>query len=66
VAASSQGIGKDSLLAPIINGNGPWNAQDIAPKTLLGQFNTYARAMIAATGPTMITAVRGAGAYGRH
>jgi hypothetical protein len=42
----SPGIGKDSLLAPVINAIGPWNAQDIAPKTLLGQFNTYARAVI--------------------
>jgi hypothetical protein len=42
----SPGIGKDSLLAPVINAIGPWNAQDIAPKTLLGNFNTYARAVI--------------------
>ena len=42
----SPGIGKDTLLAPVINAIGPWNAQDIAPKTLLGQFNTYARAVI--------------------
>jgi hypothetical protein len=37
---------KDSLLAPVINAIGPWNAQDIAPKTLLGQFNSYVRAVI--------------------
>lgn len=42
----SPGIGKDTLLEPVINAIGPWNAQDIAPKTLLGQFNTYARAVI--------------------
>ena len=42
----SPGIGKDSLLAPVINAVGPWNCQDIAPKTLLGTFNTYARAVI--------------------
>lgn len=42
----SPGIGKDSLLVPVINAIGPWNAQDISPKALLGQFNTYARAVI--------------------
>jgi hypothetical protein len=42
----SPGIGKDSLIAPVIQAVGPWNCQDIAPKAMLAQFNTFARSVI--------------------
>jgi Family of unknown function (DUF5906) len=37
----SPGIGKDTMLAPVINAVGPWNVQEIAPKALLERFNGY-------------------------
>ncbi|WP_299721025.1 hypothetical protein [Tardiphaga sp.] len=40
------GIGKDSLLAPVKHAVGAWNFQEVAPKTMLGQFNGYAKAVI--------------------
>jgi hypothetical protein len=42
----SPGIGKDSLLAPVINAVGPWNCHEIAPKALLDRFNGYIKGLI--------------------
>jgi Family of unknown function (DUF5906)/RepB DNA-primase from phage plasmid len=42
----SPGIGKDTMLAPVINAVGPWNCQEIAPKALLGSFNGYIKGVI--------------------
>jgi Family of unknown function (DUF5906) len=40
------GVGKDTLLEPLKHAVGPWNFQEIAPKTLLGQFNGFAKAVV--------------------
>ena len=42
----SPGIGKDTLLEPVKLAVGPWNFQDISPKTMLGQFNGFAKCVI--------------------
>jgi hypothetical protein len=46
VLGGAQGIGKDSLLEPIKQAVGPWNFQDISPSHLLGQFNSFVKAVI--------------------
>jgi hypothetical protein len=42
----SQGIGKDTLLAPVKTAIGPWNFQEVSPKAMLGNFNGFARSVI--------------------
>jgi hypothetical protein len=42
----SPGIGKDTMLAPVVNAVGPWNCQEIAPKALLASFNGYIKGII--------------------
>ena len=42
----SPGIGKDSLLAPVKSAVGPWNFQEVSPKTMLGAFNGFAKSVI--------------------
>jgi hypothetical protein len=46
VLGGDQGIGKDTLLAPIKHAVGPWNFQEISPTHLTGAFNGYAKAVI--------------------
>jgi hypothetical protein len=46
VLGGDQGIGKDSMLQPIKHAVGPWNFYEISPGHLLGQFNSFARAVI--------------------
>ena len=40
------GIGKDTLLEPIVTAVGPWNWSDINPAAMLGRFNGWAKAII--------------------
>ena len=42
----SPGIGKDTLLAPVKTTIGPWNFQEVSPKTMLGNFNGFAKSVI--------------------
>jgi 5S rRNA maturation endonuclease (ribonuclease M5) len=42
----SPGIGKDTLLAPVKTAIGPWNFQEVSPKTMLGNFNGFAKSVI--------------------
>jgi hypothetical protein len=46
VLGGSQGIGKDTLLAPVVVAIGPWNCQDISPTQMLGRFNGWAKTVL--------------------
>lgn len=46
VLGGSQGIGKDTLLAPVVVAVGPWNCQDISPTQMLGRFNGWAKTVL--------------------
>jgi hypothetical protein len=46
VLGGGQGIGKDTLLAPIKYAVGPWNFQDISPTNLLEPFNPFVNAVV--------------------
>ena len=41
-----QGIGKDSLLAPVRQAVGPWNFVEVSPQQLLGRFNGFLKSVI--------------------
>lgn len=40
-----QGIGKDTICAPLKHAVGPWNFIEISPKHISGQFNGYAKSV---------------------
>jgi hypothetical protein len=42
----AQGIGKDTILAPVRYAVGPWNFYDVSPIHLLGRFNNFAKSVI--------------------
>jgi hypothetical protein len=46
VLGGSQGIGKDTLLAPVQQAVGAWNFQEISPKHFGEIYNTYVKAVI--------------------
>jgi Family of unknown function (DUF5906) len=46
VGSTSQGIGKDSIIAPVRQAVGEWNFQDIKPRELLGSFNGFVKSVI--------------------
>jgi len=46
VLYGSQGIGKDTLLAPVISAVGHWNVATIAPDAILGNFNWFVQSVI--------------------
>jgi hypothetical protein len=46
VLGGAQGIGKDTMLEPVKYAIGPWNFKDISPTHLLGNFNSFVRAVI--------------------
>jgi hypothetical protein len=46
VLSGEQGIGKDSILAPVKHAIGPWNFQEISPETLFAPFNEFAKSII--------------------
>ncbi len=46
VMGGAQGIGKDSLLAPVRHAVGPWNFYDVSPTHMLGRFNNFAKSVI--------------------
>lgn len=46
VMAGGQGIGKDTALLPLRNGVGEWNAAEIGPDAITGQYNGYIKAVL--------------------
>jgi hypothetical protein len=46
VLGGDQGIGKDTMLAPVKHAVGPWNFQEISPTHLTGTFNGFVKAVI--------------------
>ena len=45
VLGGKQGIGKDSILVPVVAGLGAWNCAEIAPDVLFKDFNEYVRSL---------------------
>jgi hypothetical protein len=46
VMGGAQGIGKDTILAPVRYAVGTWNFFDVSPTHLLGRFNNFAKSVI--------------------
>lgn len=46
VMGGAQGIGKDSLLHPIIQAVGAWNVAEVSPTMLMGRFNGFVKSVI--------------------
>jgi Bifunctional DNA primase/polymerase, N-terminal/Family of unknown function (DUF5906) len=46
VLGGAQGVGKDTILAPVVRAIGPWNCKEINPDQLLGQFNPFNKSVI--------------------
>jgi hypothetical protein len=46
VLGGLQGIGKDTLLAPVKYAIGPWNWHEVSPTQILGRFNGFLRSVI--------------------
>jgi hypothetical protein len=46
VLGGAQGIGKDTLLAPLKHAVGPWNFHDVDPLQLLAPFNPFLKSVI--------------------
>jgi hypothetical protein len=42
----AQGIGKDSLLAPVIHAVGAWNTCEVSPAQIMGRFNGFVKSVI--------------------
>ena len=46
VIAGSQGIGKDTALLPLRKGVGEWNAAEIGPDAITGQYNGFVKSVL--------------------
>jgi uncharacterized protein DUF5906 len=46
VMGGAQGIGKDTILAPIKYAVGPWNFHEVSPTHLLGRFNGFVKSVV--------------------
>jgi Family of unknown function (DUF5906) len=46
VLLGPQGIGKDTLLQPVVEAIGPWNFQEATPSQILGRFNGFVKGVI--------------------
>ncbi len=46
VLGGGQGIGKDTLLAPVKEAIGPWNFREASPTQLMGRFNSFVKSVI--------------------
>ena len=46
VLGGAQGIGKDTILAPVMRAVGPWNVADVSPVQLQGRFNGFVKSVI--------------------
>lgn len=40
------GIGKDTLLYPVIDAVGPWNCESVSPQQILGRFNGHLKSVL--------------------
>jgi hypothetical protein len=46
VLGGAQGIGKDSLIVPVVYAVGHWNCQEVSPSQVMGRFNGYVKSTI--------------------
>jgi Family of unknown function (DUF5906) len=46
VLGGEQGIGKDTIVAPVKQGVGPWNFAEASPAQMLGRFNGFLKTVI--------------------
>jgi hypothetical protein len=46
ILAGPEGIGKDSLLEPLITALGQDNCQEVLPETVMGRFNTFLKSVL--------------------
>ena len=46
VLGGNQGVGKDTLLAPVKNAVGPWNFLEVSPQQIMGRFNGFLKSVI--------------------
>jgi hypothetical protein len=46
VLSGHPGVGKDTLLAPVVEAVGPWNCCEVSPEDLFGSFNGYSKAVL--------------------
>jgi Family of unknown function (DUF5906) len=46
VMGGAQGIGKDTILAPVKHAIGPWNFQEVSPSAMLGRFNGFVKSVL--------------------
>jgi hypothetical protein len=46
VLGGAPGIGKDTLLHPVVQAVGPWNVNEVAPCQLMGSFNGYLKSVM--------------------
>ena len=46
VLGGKPGIGKDTILEPVKRAVGPWNCQEVSPKTIFGRFNGFVKSVI--------------------
>jgi hypothetical protein len=46
VLGGDQGIGKDTLLAPVYHAVGDWNKQVVSPQQVMGQFNPFLKCVL--------------------
>jgi Family of unknown function (DUF5906) len=46
VRSGHPGVGKDTLLEPVVQAVGPWNCSEVSPEDLFGSFNGYLKAVL--------------------
>lgn len=46
VLGGAPGIGKDTILHPVVAAIGPWNFEEVTPQQLLGRFNGFVKSVI--------------------
>ena len=46
VISGHPGVGKDTLLEPVVQAVGPWNCCEVSPEDLFGAFNGYLKAVL--------------------
>jgi len=46
VLGGAQGIGKDSIIEPVMHAVGPWNCHEVSPTQLMGRFNGFVKSVI--------------------
>ena len=46
VLGGEQGIGKDTIVEPLIRAVGPWNSWEVTPQQLMGRFNEFLKSTV--------------------